>query len=50
MDLQQIIEKKSKVFGEMPKGIPPTRDHDHVNHLQPGSVPPNVKPYKYPYA
>jgi hypothetical protein len=34
----------------MPKGLPPTRDHDHAIHLQPGSVPPNIRPYRYPYA
>jgi hypothetical protein len=49
-DLQIIINNHSKVFGEMPKGLPPARDHDHAIHLQPGSVPPNIRPYRYPYA
>ena len=34
---------------ETPKGLPPIRDHDHTIHLIPGSVPPNIRPYRYPY-
>ena len=34
---------------ETPKGLPPIRDHDHAIHLIPGSVPPNTRPYRYPY-
>jgi hypothetical protein len=34
----------------MPKGLPPARDHDHTINLQPISVPPNIRPYMYPYA
>jgi hypothetical protein len=26
------------------------RDHDHAIHLIPRSVPPNIRPYRYPYA
>jgi hypothetical protein len=33
VDLQIVINNHSKVFGEMPKGLPPTRDHDHDFHL-----------------
>jgi hypothetical protein len=50
VDLQIVINNHSKVFGEIPKGLPPTRDHDHVINLQPGSVPPNIRPCRYPYA
>jgi hypothetical protein len=50
LDLQIVINNHSKVFGEMPKSLPPARDHNHVIHLQPGSVPPNIRPYMYPYA
>jgi hypothetical protein len=50
LDLQGIIDKHSKVFEDIPKGIPPTRNHDHEIHLIPGSVPPNIRPYIYPYA
>jgi hypothetical protein len=49
-DLQGIIDKHSKVFEDIPKGIPPTRNHDHEIHLIPGSVPPYIRPYRYPYA
>jgi hypothetical protein len=49
-DLQGIIDKHSKVFEDIPKGLPPTRNHDHEIHLIPGSVLPNIRPYRYPYA
>jgi len=48
-DLQKVLDNHSKVF-ETPKGPPPIRDHDNVIHLIPGSVPPNIRPYRYPYA
>eukprot|EP00253_Pinus_taeda_P003546 PITA_03546 len=48
-DLQKLLNNHSKVF-ETPKGLPPIRDHDHAIHLLPGSVPPNIRPYRYPYA
>ena len=47
-DLQKVLDNHSKVF-ETPKGIPPIRDHDHTIHLTPGSVPPNIRPYRYAY-
>jgi hypothetical protein len=49
-DLQRIIDKHSKVFEDIPKALPPTQNHDHEIHLIPGSVPPNIRPYRYPYA
>ena len=49
LDLQNVLDNHSKVF-ETPKGLPPIRDHDHPIHLIPGNVPPNIKPYRYPYA
>jgi hypothetical protein len=49
-DLQRIIDKHSKVFEDTPKGLPPTRNYDHEIHLIHGSVPPNIWPYRYPYA
>ena len=48
-DLQKVLNNHSKVF-ETPNGLPPIRDHDHAIPLIPGSVPPNIKPYRYPYA
>lgn len=50
VDLQKVIDNNSKVFGEMPKGIPRARNHGHAIHLQPGSVPPNIRPCRYPHA
>jgi hypothetical protein len=50
LDTQTIIINHSKVFGEIPKGLPPTQDHDHDIHFQSGSLPPNTRPYRYPYA
>eukprot|EP00253_Pinus_taeda_P035341 PITA_35341 len=49
MDPQKVLDNHSKVF-ETPKGLPPIFDHDHAIHLIPGSVPPNIRPYRYPYA
>jgi hypothetical protein len=50
LDLQGIIDKHSKVFEDIAKGLPPTQNHDHVIHLIHGSIPPNIRPYRYPYA
>ena len=49
LDLQKVLDNHSKVF-ETPKGLPPIRDHDHAIHLIRGSVTPNIRPYRYPYA
>jgi hypothetical protein len=49
VDLQKVINNHSKVFREMPKGIPPAQDHDHAIHLQSTSVPPNIRPYRNSY-
>jgi hypothetical protein len=46
--LQGIIDKHSKVFEDITRGLPPTNNHDHDIHLIPGSVPPNIRPYRYP--
>ena len=43
------MDKNSNVFEDVPKGLPPHRDYDHAIHLIPGSVPPNIRPYRYPY-
>jgi hypothetical protein len=49
IDLQGIIDKHSKVFEDIPKGLPPTRNHDHDSHVILGSVPPKIRLYRYPY-
>jgi hypothetical protein len=50
LDIQGIIDNNSKLFEDIPKGLPLTQNHDHDIHLIPGSVPPNIRPYRYPYA
>eukprot|EP00253_Pinus_taeda_P006560 PITA_06560 len=47
-DLQKVLDNHSKVF-ETRKGLPLVCDHDHAIHLIPGSVAPNIRPYRYPY-
>ena len=47
--LQNVLENHSKLF-ETPKGLPRICDHDHVIHLIPGFLPPNIEPYRYSYA
>jgi hypothetical protein len=49
VDIQKFIDNNSNIFEETPKGSPPVRDHMHVIHFQLGSVPPNIRPYRYPY-
>ena len=44
LDLQGIIDKHSKLFEDIPRGLPPTRNHDHAIHLIHGSVHPNIRP------
>ena len=44
-DLRKVINKHSKVFEDIPKGIPLSRDFYHAIHLIPGSVPANIRPY-----
>ena len=46
--LQKVIDKNSKVFEDIPKGLPPPRDRDHAIHLIPRIVAPNIRPYRYP--
>jgi len=49
LDFQKALDNHSKVF-EAPKGLPHIFDNDHAFHFIPGSVPPNIRPYRYPYA
>ena len=48
-DIHKVLDKYSEVF-DTPKGLPPNQDHDHSINLIPRSVPPNIRPYKYPYS
>ena len=49
-DIQMVINKHSNFFEDIPKGIPPIRDFHHAIHLILGGVPPNIRPYWYPYS
>ena len=42
-DLQKVLDKYSKVF-DTPKGLPPTRDHDHAINLIPRVFLPTSDP------
>ncbi|XP_052292019.1 uncharacterized protein LOC127900817 [Citrus sinensis] len=46
--LQHLLKKYHGVFMES-KGLPPPRAQDHRIPLLPDSVPPNIRPYRYPY-
>ncbi|XP_062153129.1 uncharacterized protein LOC133861362 [Alnus glutinosa] len=43
-----ILSEFDELFKE-PRGLSPTRSHDHQIRLTPGSGPTNVRPYRYPY-
>ncbi|CAJ2644108.1 unnamed protein product [Trifolium pratense] len=45
---EKIIEEFAEVFN-MPSGLPPIREHDHVILLKPDANIPNLRPYRYPY-
>ena len=49
LDLRKVLDNHCKVF-ETSKGLPPIRDYEHAIHLILGSVPPNIRQYRYPYA
>ncbi|KAF5480102.1 hypothetical protein F2P56_000872 [Juglans regia] len=46
--IQKLLNDYLDIFST-PKGLPPTRSHDHVINLQPGTNPISVRPYRYPY-
>jgi hypothetical protein len=49
-DLQSILSKHQVVFST-PQGLPPSRGvHDHSIPLVPDNLPPNVRPYRHPFA
>nr|XP_016495663.1 PREDICTED: uncharacterized protein LOC107814725 isoform X3 [Nicotiana tabacum] len=48
LDLQQLLEEFGTLFEE-PKGLPPSRSHDHAIQLKTGTSPPNIRPYRYPH-
>jgi hypothetical protein len=49
-DLQALLYKHQMVF-YTPQGLPPSRGvHDHSIPLVPGSLPPNIRPYRHPFS
>jgi hypothetical protein len=49
-DLQAILSKHQVVFST-PQGLPPSRGvNDHSIPLVPGSLPPNIPPYRHPFS
>ena len=46
---KKVIDEHSKVFEDIPEGLPSPTDHDHAIHLNLRSFPPNIRPYRYPY-
>lgn len=46
--MQALIKEFSSVFAT-PTELPPRRLFEHRIHLEPGSKPVNVRPYRYPY-
>lgn len=49
-DTQVILKKHSKVFGEMPRGLPPNRGFQHCIELEEGTKPIMITPYRHPKA
>ena len=49
-DLQALLSKHQTVFST-PQGLPPSHGvHDHSIPLVPRSLPPNIRPYRHPFA
>jgi hypothetical protein len=49
-DLQALLSKHQMVFST-PQGLPPSHGvHDHSIPLEPGSLPPNICPYRHPFS
>lgn len=45
--ISTVVQQHRTVFNE-PKGLPPSRGHEHVICLKEGSNPVSVRPYRYP--
>jgi hypothetical protein len=47
-EFEALLDAFADLFKE-PKGLPPSRSHDHAILLKSGSKPVCVRPYRYPY-
>ena len=47
-EIQEIIDKHSKVFGPIPPGVPPDRGFEPIIELEVGAKPVITTPYKHP--
>lgn len=47
IDIQSILNKHQKVFGDIPLGLPPKRGFEHTIELE-GAKPMIITPYRHP--
>jgi hypothetical protein len=47
-DIQALLSKHDKVFGQIPSGIPPDRGFEHTIELEEGEKPMITTPYRHP--
>ena len=47
-EIQELFERFPGVHKAV-TGLPPSREVDHAIDLRPGAIPPNIRPYRYPY-
>ena len=47
--IEELLKTFSDVF-EPPKGLPPSRNHEHCITLVDGAKPFKLKPYRFPYS
>jgi hypothetical protein len=48
MDIQELLGKHDKVFGQIPPGVPPDRGFEHTIELEEGAKPIITTPYRHP--
>jgi hypothetical protein len=48
VDIQTLLSKHDRVFGEIPPGRPPDRGFEHTIELEEGAKPVITTPYRHP--
>jgi len=48
-EIQELIQKHTKVFQDLPLELPPKREIEHIIEVESGSYITNIKPYLYPH-